>query len=247
MTWVAVPVPVTEGTPYSRHTMAAWEVIPPMSVTAALILENTGAQAGLVFGTTMMSSCSKVTISSSSLSTRALPSTQPADDANPFSSFRSPDLVDAPSSQSWTRSVVTPQSMTVNGSATTSGGTHENGFKRAVVDAVKNFMGTHDIKVKGLDITAADIREGIVGVLSVFVRDPMFQGQTKERLNNPEMTANVESFVRPAFEAWLNANMTAADQIVGRTRPEGTGSTSSNRPPDGGSWGWRSTRPMRTR
>ena len=49
-------------------------------------------------------------------------------------------------------------------------------------------MDTHEVKTKGLDITAEDIREGIVGVLSVFVREPMFQGQTKERLNNPEMT-----------------------------------------------------------
>jgi DNA gyrase subunit B len=116
----------------------------------------------------------------------------------------------------WTESTDETIRSYVNGIRTSDGGTHENGFKRAIVDAVKNFMGTHDIKVKGLDITAADIREGIVGVLSVFVRDPMFQGQTKERLNNPELTANVESFVRPAFEAWLNANMTAADQIVGR-------------------------------
>ena len=44
----------------------------------------------------------------------------------------------------------------------------------------------------------------------------MFQGQTKEKLNNPEMAAAVDGFVRPALEAWLNANKTAADQIVGR-------------------------------
>src|SRR5436305_6432652 len=44
----------------------------------------------------------------------------------------------------------------------------------------------------------------------------MFQGQAKEKLNNPEMTSVVDGFVRPALEAWLNANKTAADQIVGR-------------------------------
>ena len=77
-------------------------------------------------------------------------------------------------------------------------------------------MKTHEIKVKGLEISAEDIREGIVGVLSVFVREPMFQGQTKEKLNNPEMAATVDNFVRPALESWLNANKTAADQIVGR-------------------------------
>ncbi len=104
----------------------------------------------------------------------------------------------------------------VNGIRTSSGGTHENGFKAGVVKAVRNYMETHEVKLKGLQITAEDIREGIVGVLSVFVREPMFQGQTKERLNNPEMAATVDGFVRPALEAWLNANKTAADQIVGR-------------------------------
>jgi DNA gyrase/topoisomerase IV subunit B len=104
----------------------------------------------------------------------------------------------------------------VNGIRTASGGTHENGFKGGIAKAIRNYMETHEIKVKGLSIAAEDIREGIVGILSVFVRDPMFQGQTKERLNNPEMAATVDGFVRPALEAWLNTNKTAADQIVGR-------------------------------
>ena len=75
----------------------------------------------------------------------------------------------------------------VNGIRTPHGGTHENGLKAASRKAVRNYIETHDIKIKGLKITAEDIREGIVGVLSVFVREPKFQGQTKERLNNPEM------------------------------------------------------------
>ncbi len=104
----------------------------------------------------------------------------------------------------------------VNGIRTSAGGTHESGFKGGIVKAIRNYIATHEIKVKGLDITADDIREGVVGVLSVFVREPMFQGQTKERLNNPEMTAAVESVIRPALETWLNNNSTAADQIVGR-------------------------------
>jgi DNA gyrase/topoisomerase IV subunit B len=105
----------------------------------------------------------------------------------------------------------------VNGIRTSAGGTHESGFKSALAKAIRNYISTHEIKaVKGLEITAEDIREGVVGILSIFVREPMFQGQTKEKLNNPEMTANVEGCVRPALEAWLNGNMTAADQIVGR-------------------------------
>jgi DNA gyrase/topoisomerase IV subunit B len=116
----------------------------------------------------------------------------------------------------WTESTDETIRSYVNGIRTSSGGTHEGGFKSAIGKAIRNYIETHDIKVKGLAITAEDIREGIVAILSVFVREPMFQGQTKERLNNPEMTATVDSFVRPALEAWLNANKTAADQIVGR-------------------------------
>jgi DNA gyrase/topoisomerase IV subunit B len=116
----------------------------------------------------------------------------------------------------WTESTDESIRSYVNGIRTSSGGTHENGFKAGVVKAVRNYMATHDIKIKGLDIAAEDIREGLIGVLSVFVREPMFQGQTKERLNNPELSSQVDNFVRPALEAWLNNNKTAADQIVGR-------------------------------
>jgi DNA gyrase/topoisomerase IV subunit B len=104
----------------------------------------------------------------------------------------------------------------VNGIRTSDGGTHETGLKTAIVKAVRNFMETHDVKVKGIEITANDIREGLVGVLSVFMRDPAFQGQTKDRLVSTDMATVVEGFVRPALETWLSANRTMADQIVFR-------------------------------
>jgi DNA gyrase/topoisomerase IV subunit B len=116
----------------------------------------------------------------------------------------------------WTESTDEVIRSYVNGIRTSAGGTHETGFKSGIAKAIRNFMETHEVKIKGLTITAEDIREGLVGILSVFCRDPMFQGQTKEKLNNPEMTAAVDGFVRPALEAWLNTNKTAADQIVGR-------------------------------
>src|SRR5438128_389551 len=116
----------------------------------------------------------------------------------------------------WTESTDENIRSYVNGIRTSAGGTHESGFKSGIAKAIRNYIETHDIKIKGLTITAEDIREGIVGILSAFVREPMFQGQTKEKLNNPEMAATVDNFVRPALEAWLNANKTAADQIVGR-------------------------------
>jgi DNA gyrase subunit B len=116
----------------------------------------------------------------------------------------------------WTESTDEAVRSYVNGIRTSAGGTHESGFKSGIAKAIRNYMETHDIKVKGLTIAAEDIREGMVGILSVFCKEPMFQGQTKEKLNNPEMSAVVDGFVRPALEAWLNGNKTAADQIVGR-------------------------------
>jgi DNA gyrase subunit B len=116
----------------------------------------------------------------------------------------------------WTESTDETLRSYVNGIRTSAGGTHEAGFKGGIGKAIRNYIDTHEIKIKGLNLTAEDIREGIIGILSVFVREPMFQGQTKEKLNNPEMNATVDGFVRPALEAWLNNNKTAADQIVGR-------------------------------
>jgi DNA gyrase subunit B len=116
----------------------------------------------------------------------------------------------------WTESTDEAIRSYVNGIRTSAGGTHETGFKNAIAKAIRNYMETHEVKTKGLTIAAEDIREGMVAILSVFVREPMFQGQTKERLNNPEMTAAIDGVVRPALETWLNSNMVAADQIVGR-------------------------------
>jgi DNA gyrase subunit B/topoisomerase-4 subunit B len=104
----------------------------------------------------------------------------------------------------------------VNGVSTPSGGTHENGLRSGITKAVRNYLETHELLPKGVSVTAEDIREGIVVLLSVYVLEPQFQGQTKDRLNNPEMAAAVDGAVRPALEKWLNENPTLAEQIVGR-------------------------------
>lgn len=116
----------------------------------------------------------------------------------------------------WTESTDEEIRSYVNGIRTHAGGTHENGLRAAILKAVKNYMDVHNINPKGIAINADDIREGIVAILSVFLGDPMFQGQTKERLNNPEMTAAVDSVVRAALENWFNSNPTIADAIIGR-------------------------------
>ena len=104
----------------------------------------------------------------------------------------------------------------VNGIPTGSGGTHENGFRAGVGKAVRNYIDTHNLSPKGVTITAEDIREGLTGVLSIFVQEPQFQGQTKDRLNNPELMSAVDGVVRPALEHWLNHNISVAEAIVAR-------------------------------
>ncbi|HYB95475.1 MAG TPA: DNA topoisomerase IV subunit B [Vicinamibacterales bacterium] len=104
----------------------------------------------------------------------------------------------------------------VNGIPTGSGGTHENGLRAGLGKAVRNYIDTHNLTPKGVTLTAEDIREGLTGVLSVFVQEPQFQGQTKDRLNNPEVMSAVDGLVRPALEHWLNNNQSIAEAIVAR-------------------------------
>jgi DNA topoisomerase IV B subunit len=104
----------------------------------------------------------------------------------------------------------------VNGIPTAQGGTHEAGLRGAVVKAVRNYIETHDLTPKGVTLTAEDIREGMTAILSCYVVEPQFQGQTKGRLNNPEVTAQVDGVLRPALEKWLNDNKTIAEAVVAR-------------------------------
>ena len=104
----------------------------------------------------------------------------------------------------------------VNTIPTRDGGTHELGMLAAVGTAVQRFMETHDLVKKGMEIKREDIREGLTAVLSVCVHEPQFQGQTKGRLNNPEVKAQVESMTRPALENFLLKNKSVGDAIAAR-------------------------------
>jgi DNA gyrase subunit B/topoisomerase-4 subunit B len=104
----------------------------------------------------------------------------------------------------------------VNGIPTGSGGTHESGLRAGIGKAVRNFIETHNLSPKGVTLTVEDIREGLTGVVSVFIQEPQFQGQTKDRLNNPELVSAVDGLVRPGLEHWLNHNSSVAEAIVGR-------------------------------
>ena len=116
----------------------------------------------------------------------------------------------------WTESTDEHLRSYVNGIPTASGGTHESGLRTGLGKAMRNFIDTHNLSPKGVTLTAEDIREGLTGVLSIFITEPQFQGQTKDRLNNPEVTNIIDSMARPAIEHWLNHNTSVANSIVAR-------------------------------
>ena len=116
----------------------------------------------------------------------------------------------------WTESTDEHVRSYVNGIPTASGGTHENGLRAGIGKAVRNYIETHNLSPKGVTLTSDDIREGMTGILSIFLQEPQFQGQTKDRLNNPEVHSAVDGLVRPALEHWLNNNQSIAEAIVAR-------------------------------
>ncbi|MGB7324138.1 MAG: DNA topoisomerase IV subunit B [Rubripirellula sp.] len=116
----------------------------------------------------------------------------------------------------WTESTDEHVRSYVNGIPTGSGGTHENGFRSGLNKAVRNYIDTHSLTPRGVKIATEDIREGMVGILSIFISEPQFQGQTKDKLNNSEVQAVVEAVVRPAMEQWMNNNRSVADSVIAR-------------------------------
>jgi DNA gyrase subunit B/topoisomerase-4 subunit B len=114
----------------------------------------------------------------------------------------------------WTEAPRERLSSFVNGIPTIDGGTHEQGLKDAIVKAVRAFVDTHDLSPRNLPLTAEDLREGVLAILSLRVKEPQFQGQTKGRLNNPEIRGAVDGVVRPALEQGLHQNRNLGEGIV---------------------------------
>jgi DNA gyrase subunit B/topoisomerase-4 subunit B len=136
--------------------------------------------------------------------------------------FQREDGVRIECAMQWTESHEETLRTYVNGIPTTQGGTHEQGLRTAIVKAMRSFLDDAGLAPKNLNLTAEDIREGIVCVLSIYLHDPQFQGQTKERLGNPEVQVLVDNAIRPALETFLHQNRTAGTAIVERIRRAAT-------------------------
>ncbi len=120
----------------------------------------------------------------------------------------------------WTEKTETRIESYCNSIYTVDGGTHEAGLRQALAKTVRDTAerraSTTGTKGKADPITVDDVKEGLTAIISVLVGNPQFQGQTKEKLNNPEVSGMVENVLRPAFEKWLLENPTAADALVSR-------------------------------
>lgn len=100
---------------------------------------------------------------------------------------------------------------------TSDGGTHELAVRSGLTKAVRAYAERKSLIPKNIKtIAPEDVYEGLYGIVSVLIKNPQFQGQTKEKLNNPEISSPIEASVKTACEAYLLANPTMADAVVKR-------------------------------
>ena len=103
----------------------------------------------------------------------------------------------------------------VNNINTIEGGTHLEGFKRALTKVFNDYARSHNlIKEKDSNLQGEDIREGITAVISIKVKEPQFEGQTKTKLGNSEVAGIVQSMVNDALSTFLEENPNVAKAIL---------------------------------
>jgi topoisomerase-4 subunit B len=102
----------------------------------------------------------------------------------------------------------------VNLIPTTAGGTHVNGLRAGVVEAVREFCEFRSLLPRGIKLTAEDIWNRVCFVLSLKMKDPQFAGQTKEKLSSREAAQLVETHARDAAALWLNQHPDAGEKIA---------------------------------
>ncbi|HEX9473836.1 MAG TPA: toprim domain-containing protein, partial [Steroidobacteraceae bacterium] len=102
----------------------------------------------------------------------------------------------------------------VNLIPTVAGGTHVNGLRSGIVDAVREFCEFRNLLPRGIKLAAEDVWDRACYVLSIKLRDPQFAGQTKEKLSSREAAALVETHARDAMGLWLNQHPEAGEGIA---------------------------------
>ncbi|MDC9590034.1 DNA topoisomerase IV subunit B [Xenorhabdus sp. XENO-10] len=102
----------------------------------------------------------------------------------------------------------------VNLIPTVQGGTHVNGLRQGLLDAMREFCEFRNILPRGVKLSADDIWDRCAYVLSLKMQDPQFAGQTKERLSSRQSAAFVSGVVKDAFSLWLNQHIQDAEQLA---------------------------------
>ncbi|PHM72108.1 DNA topoisomerase IV subunit B [Xenorhabdus kozodoii] len=102
----------------------------------------------------------------------------------------------------------------VNLIPTVQGGTHVNGLRQGLLDAMREFCEFRNILPRGVKLSADDIWDRCAYVLSLKMQDPQFAGQTKERLSSRQSAAFVAGVVKDAFSLWLNQHIQDAEQLA---------------------------------
>ncbi len=102
----------------------------------------------------------------------------------------------------------------VNLIPTTQGGTHVNGFRTGLTDAIREFCEFRNLVPRGVKLSPEDVWARCSYILSVRMSDPQFTGQTKDRLSSREASAFVSGVTQDAFSLWLNQNTAEAEAIA---------------------------------
>ncbi|MBT3832506.1 MAG: DNA topoisomerase IV subunit B [Gammaproteobacteria bacterium] len=102
----------------------------------------------------------------------------------------------------------------VNLIPTTQGGTHVNGLRAGLLEALREFCEFRNLVPRGIKITAEDIWDKCNYVLSAKMIDPQFAGQTKERLNSRQAVSFISGVVKDSFSLWLNQHVTEGEAIA---------------------------------
>jgi DNA gyrase subunit B len=102
-----------------------------------------------------------------------------------------------------------------NGISTIEGGMHEEGFKKALTNVVNRYARSRNlVKEKDENLDGKDIREGLTAIVSVRLKDPQFEGQTKAKLGNVSIRSLVERATNEKLAEWMEENPTEANQVV---------------------------------
>jgi len=115
----------------------------------------------------------------------------------------------------WTSSYTESVLTFANNINTHEGGTHEEGFRTALTKAINDFARAKNLlKDKDTNLTGEDVREGLTAIVSVRVKDPQFEGQTKTKLGNTEIRSYVQKTLNRKLPEWLEKHSPEARRII---------------------------------